>query len=363
MIKFLDLYKINQQYRSEIDKSIRDVLDCGQYLLAEKLQAFEQDFAGYCQVKHAIGTACGLDALSLIIKAYGFGKGDEIIVAANTYIASILAISQNGCEPILVEPDINTYNIDADLIEEKVTARTKAIMAVHLYGQICPIDKIKAVAEKYNLMIIEDACQSHGGVYKGKRAGSLGDAAAFSFYPSKNLGCLADGGAVTTNDDELAGKIRAMRNYGFTAKYQAQFQGINSRLDEIQAAILGVKLKYLDRENGRRREIAAFYLENIKNENVVVPACENDDSHVWHLFVVRCKDRQKLQGYLLANGIQTMIHYPIAPHKQKAYAEWNDLSYPVTEKIHAEVLSVPMNPGLRDDDLKKIVETINSYEN
>jgi dTDP-4-amino-4,6-dideoxygalactose transaminase len=362
VIKFLDLHKINEQYRSEIDNAIKQVLDSGCYLLAGNLEKFEHDFARYCQTKHALGVGCGLDALSLIIKAYGFGRGDEIIVAANTYIASILAISHNSCEPVLVEPDINTYNINPDLIEEKITPKTKAIMAVHLYGQVCLLDKIKAIAEKYHLKTIEDASQAHGAVYKGKKVGSVGDAAAFSFYPSKNLGCLADGAAVTTNDNELARKIRVLRNYGCTTKYQMEYQGLNSRLDEIQAAILNVKLKYLDQENKRRKEIATFYINNIKNKYIILPAVQNHSSHVWHLFVIRCKNRQKLKNYLLDNGIQTMIHYPIPPHKQKAYSMWNDLSYPVTEKIHNEVLSLPINSSLKDSDIQKIVELINSYE-
>lgn len=360
MIKFLDLYKLNQQYRSEIDSAIKQVLNSGYYLLGDKLQTFERNFANYCQTKHAIGTACGLDALSLIIKAYGFGRGDEIIVPANTYIASILAISQNGCKPVLVEPDISTYNINPDLIEQKITAKTKAIMAVHLYGRMCPLDEIKTIAEKYNLKIIEDACQSHGAVYKTNKAGSIGDAAAFSFYPTKNLGSLADGAAVTTKDDRLAEKIRMLRNYGFRTKYLAEYPGVNSRLDEIQAAILDVKLKYLDKENNRRKEIAAYYLQNIKNNDVILP--KDNPSHVWHVFVVRCKSREKLQEHLLNNGIQTMIHYPVPPHKQKAYAQWNGLSYPITEKIHAEVLSLPINSVLTEGDIKKTAEAVNSYE-
>jgi len=360
VIKFLDLHKINEQYRDEIDDAIKQVLDSGCYLLSVKLEKFEHDFAEYCQTKHAIGVGCGLDALRLIIEAYGFGKGDEIIVPANTYIACILAISHSSCEPVLVEPDINTYNINPDLIEEKITPTTKAIMAVHLYGQVCLLDKIKAIAEKHDLKIIEDSSQAHGAVYKGKKVGSVGDAAAFSFYPSKNLGCMSDGAAVTTNDNELAKKIRALRNYGCITKYEMEYKGSNSRLDEIQAAILNVKLKYLDQENKKRKEIATVYINNIKNKAIILPI--NDPSHVWHLFVIRCKNRQKLKNYLLDNGIQTMIHYPIPPHKQKAYALWNDLSYPVTEKIHNEVLSLPINSSLKDSDIQKIVEVINSYE-
>jgi dTDP-4-amino-4,6-dideoxygalactose transaminase len=362
VIKFLDLHLINEQYRNEIDNAIKHVLDSGYYLLAGNLEKFEDDFARYCQTNFAVGVGCGLDALSLIIKAYGFGRDDEIIVPANTYIASLLAISQNGCEPVLVEPDITTYNIHPDLIEEKITTRTKAIVAVHLYGQVCLLDKLKKIAQEHNLKIIEDACQAHGAVYTEKKAGSLGDAAAFSFYPSKNLGCLSDGGAVTTNDNKLAKKISALRNYGRTTRYQMEYQGTNSRLDEIQAAILSIKLKYLDRENERRKEIAAFYIKNIQNSNIILPVAKNYYSHVWHLFVIRCKNRQVLKNYLLDNGIETMIHYPIPPHKQKAYASWNNLSLPVTEKIHNEVLSLPINPVLRNSDIQKIVEVINGFE-
>jgi len=361
MIKFLDLHKINEQCRKEIDSAIKQVLDSGYYLLGGKLQEFERNFAEYCQVGYAVGVGCGLDALSLIIKAYELGMNDEIIVPANTYIASILAISQNGCKPVLVEPDIGTYNIDPDLIEERITSKTKAIMVVHLYGRVCPIDEIREIGGKYNLKIIEDASQAHGATYRGKKAGSLGDAAGFSFYPSKNLGCLADGGAVTTNDNELAGRIRALRNYGCKTKSQAEHQGINSRLDEIQAAILNVKLKHLDRENQRRKEIAKFYLDNVKNQKLILPTEESTFSHVWHLFVVRCKHRDKFQRHLMDKGIETMVHYPLPPHKQKAYSQWNTLSYPLTEKIHNEVLSLPLNSALEDADVRRIVEAANCY--
>ena len=271
MIKFLDLHKINEQYRKQIDKRIKNVLDSGWYLLGKEDEIFEQNFADYCGTEYCVSCGNGLDALTLIIKAYGFGNGDEIIVPANTYIASILAISYNGCTPVLVEPDINTYNINPDLIEEKITEKTKAIMVVHLYGQAVEMDKIWALAKKYNLKIIEDSAQAHGAIYKEKRTGNLGDASGFSFYPGKNLGCLGDGGAVTTNDKELVDKIRALRNYGSNAKYHNIYQGVNSRLDEIQAAILDVKLPYLDRDNQKRRKIANYYLENIKNKKIIPP--------------------------------------------------------------------------------------------
>lgn len=361
MIKFLDLEKINNRFREEIDTRIKTVLDKGWYLLGDENKAFEKNFAQYCGAKHCIGVANGLDALNLIIKAYGFGKGDEIIVPANTYIASILAISQNGCAPILVEPDINTYNINPDLIEEKITQNTKAIMVVHLYGQTVQMDKIWALAKKYNLKIIEDSAQAHGAMYQGRRTGNLGDASGFSFYPGKNLGCLGDGGCVTTNDDELASKIRALANYGSQIKYHNLFKGVNSRLDEIQAAVLDVKLAYLDKDNERRREIAKYYLKTIKNPNIILPEITNEESHVWHVFAIRTNKRDELQEYLLNNKIQTLIHYPIPPHKQEAYKEWNHLSYPITEEIHKTILSLPISPVMTDEEIKKIVEVVNEY--
>lgn len=361
MIKFLDLYKINERFRSEIDSRIKQVLDSGWYLLGNQDKEFEKNFAEYCGVKHCIGCANGLDALNLIIRAYGFGAGDEIIVPANTYIASILAISENGCTPVLVEPDINTYNINPDLIEEKITDKTKAIMVVHLYGQAVQMDKIWALAKKYDLKIIEDSAQAHGAYYKDKRVGNLGDASGFSFYPGKNLGCLGDGGAVTTNDDELALKLRAIANYGSHKKYCNLYKGVNSRLDEIQAAILDVKLPQLDKDNARRREIAKYYRENIKNQKITLPKAYDEKAHVWHVFVVRSDDRDALQKHLEDNGIQTNIHYPTAPHKQECYSEYASLSLPVTEKIHQEVMSLPISPVMTDEEVKKVVEVVNEF--
>lgn len=361
MIKFLDLYKINQRYREEIDERIKKVLDSGWYILGEQGKVFEKNFADFCGVKHCIGCANGLDALNLIIKAYGFKAGDEIIVPANTYIASILAISQNGCTPVLVEPDIRTYNINPDLIEEKITSNTKAIMVVHLYGQAAEMEKILQIAKKYNLKVIEDSAQAHGAYFKGKRTGNLGDASGFSFYPGKNLGCLGDGGCVTTNDDNLAYKIRAIANYGSDYKYHHIFKGTNSRLDEIQAAILDVKLKYLDADNQRRREISKFYRANIKNEKIILPEVSDEESHVWHLFVVRTDDRKKLEKHLNDNGIQTNIHYPTPPHKQECYKEWGKMLFPVTEKIHNEVLSLPISQVMTNDEISKVVEVLNVF--
>lgn len=361
MIKFLDLHKINEQYREEIDLRIKKVLDSGWYLLGEEDKTFEQNFAKYCGTKHCIGVANGLDALNLIIKAYGFSQGDEIIVPANTYIASILAISENGCTPVLVEPDIDTYNINPNLIEEKITSNTKAIMVVHLYGQAVQMEKIRALAKKYNLKIIEDSAQAHGALYQGKRIGALSDASGFSFYPGKNLGCLGDGGCITTNDDDLAQKIRAIANYGSDRKYHHIYKGVNSRLDEIQAAVLDVKLKCLDKDNARRREISKYYRENIKNPLVTLPKTYDENAHVWHVFVVRVDNRDKFQKHLENDGIQTNIHYPTAPHKQECYKEWNDMSFPITEKIHSEVISIPISPVMDEIEINKVVEVINNY--
>jgi len=361
MVKFLDLHKINERYRVGIDEAIKRVLDSGWYLLGKEDETFEKNFAQYCGVKHAIGVANGLDALRIIIKAYGFGAGDEIIVPANTYIASILAISQNDCTPILVEPDINTYNINPDLIEEKITPKTKAIMVVHLYGQSVEMEKIWAIAKKRDLKIIEDCAQAHGAVYQGRRVGNCGDAGGFSFYPGKNLGCLGDGGAITTNDDELAKKIRALRNYGSHVKYQNLYQGFNSRLDEIQAAVLDVKLKGLDEDNEKRRKIAQYYLENIKNPKITLPQIKDLTSHVWHVFAVRVENREDFQKHLAGNDIQTLIHYPIPPHKQEAYPEWNNLSYPITEKIHREIVSIPVSPVMTEEEAAKVVEVVNRF--
>ena len=362
MIKFLDLHKINERHRGEIDGAIKGVLDNGWYILGETNKYFERNFAEFCGVKHCIGVASGLDALNLIINAYGFGKGDEIIVPANTFIASMLAISQNGCVPVLVEPDINTYNINPDLIEEKITAKTKAIMVVHLYGQAVQMEKILAVAKKHNLKVIEDAAQSHGAYYMGKRVGALGDVAGFSFFPGKNLGCLGDGGAITTDDDELAEKIMTLRNYGSKIKYHHILKGMNSRLDEVQAAVLDVKLKHLDEDNEIRRKIARHYLENIKNPYISLPSTFDESGHVWHLFVVRTENRDEFKTYLEENGIQTVVHYPIPPHKQPAYKEWNNLSFPITERIHEQVLSLPISPVMTEQEIKRVVEVVNTYK-
>lgn len=360
MIKFLDLKAINEQHRLEMEAAIKRVLDSGWYLLGKEIESFEKEFSEYCGVKHAVGCANGLDALKLIIQAYGFGPGDEIVAPANTYIASLISISANGATPVLVEPDINTYLIDPEKIEDAITSRTKAIMVVHLYGRAMDMTRILEIAKRYNLKVIEDSAQAHGAMFDGKRVGNLGDASGFSFYPGKNLGCLGDGGAVTTNDDELAEKIRALRNYGSDVKYHFPYRGTNSRLDEIQAALLRVKLPHLDNDNAIRRRIAERYCSEIKNPNVILPHLPDDAmQNVWHVFPVRAQNRAGFQQYLSDNGIQTVIHYPIPPHRQPAYVEWHGLTLPITEKIHEEIISLPISPVMSEEEVRKVVDVIN----
>ena len=365
MIPFLDLKELNTQYKAELIEACTRVIDSGWYIQGNECKEFDKEFASYCGAKYAIGVANGLDALILILRAYkelGFMKdGDEVIVPSNTYIASILAISQNNLVPVLVEPDINTYLLNPSKIEEKITSKTKAILPVHLYGQTCEMDKINEIAKKYNLKVIEDSAQSHGAYFKDKRSGNLGDASGFSFYPGKNLGALGDGGAVTTNDEELANTIKALGNYGSHKKYENLYKGVNSRLDEMQAAMLRVKLRYLDNELEKRRDIANYYLENIKNENIILPVVRAESNHVWHLFVIRTSKRDELQKYLLDNGVQTLIHYPIPPHNQNAYKEWNNESYPISEQIHTEVLSLPISGVQNLENTKNIVEKLNEF--
>ena len=367
MIRFLDLQKINKQYSDEIKKVTNEVIDSGWYLLGEKVHLFEKKLAKYVGVEHAVGCANGLDALRLIFRAYiemgVMQEGDEVIVPANTYIASLLAISDNKLIPVLVEPDLASYNLDVNNIEDAITNKTKAIMVVHLYGQVCFCEKLKSIASKNNLKIIEDNAQAIGANYKGLKTGNLGDAAGFSFYPGKNLGALGDSGAVTTNDSELSRTIRAIANYGSEIKYQNKFRGLNSRMDEIQAGILSVKLKYIDDDNLKRKAVAKYYLSHICNPKIILPQVVNGDldSHVWHLFVVRTKRRDELQKYLENNGIQTIIHYPIPPHKQECYKEMNDMCFELTEQIHEEVLSIPISSVLSKEDVREIVRLINSF--
>lgn len=367
MIKFLDLKSVNERFRGELDAAVQRVLDSGWYLLGKEVEKFEADFAAYCGVKHCIGVANGLDALNLIIKAYGFGPGDEIVVPANTFIASILAISENGCTPVLVEPKWSTRLMDEDLIEQAITPRTKAIMVVHLYGRAMNMTKVWEIAKMHNLKIIEDSAQAHGAKFEGRRCGNLGDASGFSFYPGKNLGCLGDGGAVTTNDDALAAKIRAIRNYGSDYKYHHIYKGTNSRLDEIQAAWLGVKLPHLDEDNAIRARIAARYCAEIKNPLIELPDNPNTSieisnlSHVWHVFAVTCKERDRLDKWLADSGIQTNIHYPTPPHKQVAYVELKGLNLPVSERMHEEILSLPISPVLTGDEVARVISAINEF--
>lgn len=361
MIKFLDLEKINNRFRAEIDARIKAVLDRGWYLEGEENERFARNFAKFCGSKYALGVANGLDAINLIIRAYGFGVGDEIIVPSNTYIATILAVSQNGCTPILVEPDINTYNINPELIEAKITPKTKAIIVVHLYGQAVQMEKIWALAQKYSLKIIEDSAQAHGAIYQGKRVGSLSDASAFSFYPGKNLGCLGDGGGITTDDESLFRKVKAIANYGSDRKYHHIYKGVNSRLDEIQAAILDIKLAHLDADNAKRREIAKIYRQSITNPKIILPQAYDENACVWHCFVVRTDKRDEFQQYLNDNGVQTIIHYPTPPHKQGAYKEWENHSYPISEEIHRTIISLPISPVMSDEEINKVIEVVNAY--
>lgn len=367
MIKFLDLQGINKQYSDEIKNITNDVIDSGWYLLGDKVKKFENNLAKYVGVDYAISCANGLDALRLILRAYiemGLMQdGDEVIVPANTYIASLLAITDNNLVPVLVEPNIISYNLDIDKIEEVITNKTRAIMTVHLYGQISFNEELKKIAVKNNLKIIEDNAQAIGAKYKNLNSGNLGDAAGFSFYPGKNLGALGDSGAVTTNDKELAKMIRAIANYGSEVKYENKFSGLNSRMDEIQAGILSVKLKYLDDENAKRKGIAQYYLNHINNPEIILPEIINGnfDSHVWHLFVIRTERRDELKEYLEKNEVQTVIHYPIPPHKQKCYEKLNNLKFEITEKIHKEVLSLPISPILSEKDMVRIVDLINKF--
>lgn len=371
MIPFLDLKAINAQYRNELIEACTRVIDSGWYIAGNELTQFEQAFASYCGTKYAIGVANGLDALILTLRAWKeLGKlkdGDEVIVPSNTYIASILAISANDLVPVLVEPDLATYNLCPKQTEAAITAKTRAILPVHLYGQLADMPAIMAMAQRHNLLVLEDSAQAHGAELNGKKAGNWGDASGFSFYPGKNLGALGDAGAVTTNDDQLAETLRALRNYGSHEKYKNLFQGTNSRLDEIQAAMLSVKLKHLDTETAHRRKVADAYIQGINNTAVTLPLTLNAspltrENHVWHVFVIRCEQREALQKHLLEHGIQTLIHYPIPPHQQQAYKEWNINSYPVSELIHQQVMSLPMGPTITMDEVKKVIAAINTFK-
>lgn len=365
MIPFLNLNKLNQPFEVAFQQKMKQFLDGGWYILGSEVKTFETNFANYCGVKHCIGVGNGLDALVLIFKGYiqlgRLQKGDEVIIPANTYIASVLAVMQVDLVPVLVEPRLETYNINPNLILEKITHKTKAILPVHLYGHLCDMEVIHSIAKKHNLLVVEDAAQAHGAEWNGIKAGNFGNAAGFSFYPGKNLGALGDAGAITTNDDALAEVLFSMRNYGSKVKYENEIVGVNSRLDELQGAFLNIKLDHLDAENESRKTIAKRYLSEIKNDKIVLPQWDESNNHVFHLFVIRTDNRLALQNYLKECGVETMIHYPIPPHKQKALATWNHLSLPITEQIHNEVLSIPMNSSLTNDEIDYIISKLNVY--
>ncbi len=365
-VPFLSLKDVTAKYADEIHEAVSRVIDSGWYLQGTENAHFEEDYSRYIGTRYCVGCANGLDALIWIFRAYielgVMQPGDEVIVPANTYIATILSITENGLKPVLVEPLLDTYEIDGSRIEEAITPKTKAICIVHLYGRCAYTEKIGELCRKYNLKLVEDNAQAHGCLYKGVRTGSIGDAAGHSFYPGKNLGALGDGGAVTTNDEQLAQMVRTLANYGSSRKYVFDYCGRNSRLDEIHAAVLDVKLRHLDEDNARRKEVARYYIENIKNPAVVLPKVEDWNANVFHIFPIRCERRDELQDYLNENGVQTIIHYPIPPHKQKCYTEWSNISLPITEKIHREELSLPMGPCLKMTQVDCVVKQINGYE-
>lgn len=365
MIKFLDLKKVTQQYESEIKDAVNRVIESGWYLQGQENERFENNYAQYIGSRYCIGVANGLDALRLILRGYIemgiMHEGDEIIVPANTYIASILAITDNRLKPVLVEPSIDTFQIDDSLIEEAITPRTRGIMIVHLYGQCAYTDKIGEICKRHDLKLIEDNAQAHGCLFNGQKTGSIGDAGGHSFYPGKNLGAFGDAGAITTDDENLAKLVRTLANYGSSEKYVFDYQGLNSRLDEIQAAILDVKLRYLDQDTQRRKDVARYYMENIKHPDIILPIVKDWSAHVFHLFPILSKKRDKLQEYLKSTGIQTLIHYPIPPHLQKCYKCYNNLSFPITEKIHAKILSLPISPVISTEEKDQVVGIINQY--
>ena len=363
-IPFADLRPMHDELRNELDVAYKKVMDNSWFIQGKELEAFEKEFAAYVGVKHCIGVATGLDALYLVLKAYGIGEGDEVIVPSNTFIATALAVSYAGATPVFVEPVLETFNIDASRIEAAITSKTKAIMTVQLQGRCCDMDEINRIAKKHGLKVIEDAAQAHGAKYKGKKAGALGDAAGFSFYPGKNLGALGDGGCVTTNDDELAAKVRALGNYGSDYKYHHIYKGTNSRLDEMQAAFLRVKLPHLEKWNEARRQVAARYLSEIKNPLIKLPLPTSEEyEHIYHVFVIRCDKRDELEKYLLDNGIHTVKHYPIPMHMQGAYADLHiaEGALPIAEEISRTVLSIPMYYGMRDDQVDYVIDKLNEF--
>ena len=365
-IKFLDLQKVTDRHGAEIEAAISRVTRSGWYLQGIENQVFESEYAKYVGTRHAIGCANGLDALTLTLRALlelgRLVEGDEVIVPANTYIATILAITENGLKPVLVEPDPDTLQIDANRIEEAISGRTRALLIVHLYGRCAYSARIEDICRRRKLMLIEDNAQAHGCIYNGKRTGSLGLAGCHSFYPGKNLGALGDGGAVTTDDPRLARTIRTLANYGSSQKYIFPYRGRNSRLDEIQAAVLGVKLKYLDEDNDRRRQIARIYYDNINNPDVILPTRTPEEENVYHLFPVLSRHRDDLQKYLLERGINTLIHYPVPPHRQECYSEWNGISLPITERIASQELSLPISQVMSEEEALYVAETVNNFD-
>ena len=365
MIKFLDLQKVTAKYADEIHEAVCRVVDSGWYLQGAEVKKFEQDYAHYIGTPHSVGVGNGLDALTLIYRAYielGVMKeGDEVIVPANTYIASILAITENGLKPVLVEPNLETLEIDDTKIEAAITERTKSILIVHLYGRCAYTQRIGDICMKYHLKLVEDNAQAHGCMFEGRRTGSLGDAAGHSFYPGKNLGALGDAGAVTTHDEALADAIRALANYGSQKKYVFKYKGRNSRLDEIQAAVLNVKLRHLDEDNAHRQAIANYYYSHIAHADIRLPFHLNDENNVYHIFPILTKRREELQQYLAAHGVQTLIHYPIPPHQQECYQEWVSESYPITERIHREELSLPISPVMTMEEAEEVVKIVNAF--
>ncbi len=366
-IEYLNLKQINASFEPELTEVVTDAVQSGWYLLGNRVDSFEKEFASFCGVDDCIGVANGLDALTLIFKAYIelgiISEGDEVIVPANTYIASVLAISANGLNPVFVEPDAKTLNISIKDIEKAITDKTKAILVVHLYGRMVDMTQVMAIAKAKGLKVIEDSAQSQGAIHNGIRSGAWGDAAGFSFYPGKNLGALGDGGAVTTSDQVLANTIRHIANYGSSRKYINQYKGVNSRLDEIQAAVLSVKLKRLDTDNSKRRKIANLYDRGINNPQIDLPeAPEYKEEHIYHIYPIRCKKRDELQEYLLSKGVHTLIHYPIAIHQQEAYKEYSHLNLPITEAIHREELSLPLHPLMTDEQVRYVIDTINQFQ-
>lgn len=365
MVDFLNLKKINERQKNELVSAVERVIDSGWYIMGEELQAFEREFANFCQVKYSLGVANGLDALTLVLRAWKeMGKlkdGDEVIVQGNTYIASVLAITENNLVPVLVEPDRSTFNLNAANVIAAISNKTKAILPVHLYGRIAPMKEIMDIAREHSLLVLEDCAQSHGAQIEGKKAGCWGDAAGFSFYPGKNLGALGDAGAITTNDKDLYEVVKALRNYGSEEKYLNLYKGVNSRLDEIQAAMLRVKLKMLNHDIHIRQRIAQRYLSEIKNPLLELPYVEFMDNHVWHLFVLKTENREKLQIWLKQHGIESLIHYPIPPHKQQAFKEIVGLSLPLTEELHTQVLSIPMDPTMAEDDISLVINALNGF--